>query len=191
MDQAPITELLHAWKAGDRTAGDRLIELTYQELRRMASNAWRREASGGTLEPTALVHELYLRLFSQANVDYQDRVHFFAVAARQLRRLLIGAARARKAEKRQGERVRVTLLDADQGVPAAEMELLDLEQALEELEALDERCARVVELRYLAGLTEPEAAEVLGVSPATAKRDWQFARSWLMARLSGTGPATN
>lgn len=157
----------------------------------MASHAWRRENPGGTLAPTALVNELYLRLFPDGGVDWQDRAHFFAVAARQLRRLLIDAARARRADKREGERVQVTLLEADQPVSQAEVELLDLERALEELEALDERCARVVELRYLAGLTEPEAAEALGISMATLKRDWQFARAWLMSRLDGAGSATN
>jgi RNA polymerase sigma-70 factor, ECF subfamily len=186
LENAPITEMLQACKAGDATARERLIELTYQELRQLARNLWRREAPGGTLAPTALVHEAYLRLFPKdAVVDWQDRVHFFAVAARQLRRLLIDAARARLAEKRDGDRVRVTLAEGDRAVPAGEVELLDLDRALEELEALDERCARVVELRYLAGLSEAEAAAALEISEATLKRDWQFAKAWLKTRLGG------
>jgi RNA polymerase sigma factor (TIGR02999 family) len=186
LPDSPITALLHAWKRGDSASGERLIELTYQELRRIAAGLYRREAPDATLQPTALVHEVYLRLFPEAGVDWQDRAHFYAVAARQLRRALIDSARARHAEKREGDRVRVTLLDHDRAADPMDVEWLDLDRALEELEALDARCARVVELRYFAGLSEPEAAEAIGVSLATLKRDWQFARAWLMSRLGST-----
>ncbi|MBS1826773.1 MAG: sigma-70 family RNA polymerase sigma factor [Acidobacteria bacterium] len=182
--EEPLTALLLRWRSGDSSAGAELFALTYDNLRRLASQYMKSEAPGHTLQPTALVHELYLRLTAGNAVEWKDRAHFFGVAARQLRLLLIDYARARTAESRGGGQVIVALDEAlDAGI-AKEQALLDLEEALQRLEKVDPRIAQLIELRFFAGLTMEEAAEVLNVSLATTKRDWAFARAWLLRALT-------
>lgn len=183
MDGSEITTLLIDWGKGNETARDRLVALVYDELRRMAASSLRNERPGHTLQATALVHELYFRVFGGQPLAFNDRKHFFAVAAGQLRRILVDHARAMHADKRLGDRRRVPLDDAGSvaGTPAEDVVAVD--EALEDLARLDLRCAEIVELRFFAGMTEKEAADVLGVSVATLKRDWEFARAWLLERL--------
>ena len=182
-DPRQLTTLLIDWRRGDSQASERLLSLVYQELRRIAARHLRMERAGHILQPTALVHELYLRLFAGEPVDYSDRTHFFAVAARQLRRILIDHARGVHTEKRGHGHIEVSLADIDAPAKAISEDLIAVNEALDELEKLDSRCAQAVELRFFAGLTEEEAAQVLGVSKATIKRDWDFARAWLHSRL--------
>ena len=177
-----ITELIRLWGQGDRDAADRLFPMVYDELRRIAERYFRAEGPGHTLQPTALVHDLYIKLTRQ-DTQFRDRRHFYAVAARQMRHLLIDHARAANAAKRGGALARVELLQDPAGPAGAGFEALALHEALEALEKLDARVAAAVELRYFAGLTEKEAAEALDVSVATFKRDWVFAQAWLRARL--------
>jgi len=178
-----LTQALADWRNGDQEAGNRLFAAAYQELRRLAAWQLQRERPGHTLQATALVNELYLKLFGGAPVDWQDRAHFFAVAAQQIRRLLVDYARAGLAEKRGGGRAKLSLTEV-QGLAAPnEQSLLDLDAALSRLETLDSRAARIVELRYFGGATEQEAAEAVGISVATVKRDWDFARTWLISQL--------
>jgi RNA polymerase sigma factor (TIGR02999 family) len=176
--------LLHRWRDGDKEAGNQLIAVLYPDLRRLAAHYLRQERPGNTLQPTALVHELYLKLFSGEPIQWQDRAHFLALAAQQLRRVIIDNARVRRAEKRAGDRVRVPLSEANAAVPTNE-DLLALDQELNKLETLHARSGRVVELRFFGGLREEEIAEALGISVATVKRDWEFARAWLLSRLGG------
>ncbi|MFN7934679.1 MAG: sigma-70 family RNA polymerase sigma factor [Bryobacteraceae bacterium] len=182
--EEPLTALLLRWRSGDSSAGAELFALTYDNLRRLASQYMKSEAPGHTLQPTALVHELYLRLTAGNAVEWKDRAHFFGVAARQLRLMLIDYARARTAESRGGGHVVVALDEAlDAGI-AKEQALLDLEEALVRLEKVDPRVAQLIELRFFAGLTMEESAEVLSISLATVKRDWAFARAWLLRALT-------
>lgn len=181
---ASVTQMLAEWRNGNQDAGQQLFEATYQELRRLAAWHLRQERPGHTLQPTALVNELYLKLFSTEPVDWRNRAHFFAVAAQQMRRLLIDYARARHADKREGDRSRVSLIEIEGLAAPQDEDLLALDLALSRLETLEPRAARVVELRFFGGLTEKEAAEVLSVSVATLKRDWTFARAWLIKELS-------
>jgi RNA polymerase sigma factor (TIGR02999 family) len=177
-----VTRLLVAWSEGDQAARDRLIPVVYDELRRRAAGHLRRERRGHTLRPTDLVHETYLRLSAQ-NSRWQNREQFFAVATRLMRRILVDHARRRAAAKRGGG-LRVTL--AAEGVAGSDRDspdLLDLDAALDELAALDERQVRLVELRYFAGMSIAEAARVLGLSPATVSREWALAKAWLYRRL--------
>jgi RNA polymerase sigma factor (TIGR02999 family) len=183
-DAPTITGWLVEWRQGSREAGDRLFAASYQELRHLAAWHLRKERPGHTLQPTALVHELYVRLFAGEPVEWQNRAHFFAVAARQLRRLLIEHARARLAEKRGGGHVRLSLSEVGGLAAHREEDLIELDEALNRLEELDPRSARVVELRFFGGLTEQEAAEAIGISVATLKRDWDFARAWLLSQLA-------
>ena len=176
-----VTRLLQAWNDGDAAAGERLIPLIYAELRRRAAGHLRRERPGHTLRPTDLVHETYLRLRAQ-NAAWQNREQLFAVASRLMRRILVDHARMRAAAKRGGG-VRVTLSEDRAGPAAVEPDVLDVDAALEELAALDERQARLVELRFFGGLDILEAARTLGVSVATANRDWAMAKAWLFRRL--------
>ena len=156
------------------------------QLQQLAARFLHRERPDHTLEPNALVNELYLRLLGAAPVSYQDRAHFFAIAAKTMRRILIDHARARAAGKRGGVQQRVSLSGVDGWSPVVQNEdVLLLDQALTKLEKADPRAARVVELRFFGGFSEEEAAEVLGVAPITVKRDWKVARAWLIARLRG------
>lgn len=182
---APITQLLIAWSDGRREALEDLVPLVYEDLRRMAAGYMQRESAGHALQPTALVHEAYVRLVDQRQVKWRNRAHFFGVAAGMMRRILVDQARLRRAEKRGGRWERVTLSGID--VPAntpPEIDVLALHEALERLAAFDPRQERIVELRYFGGLTIEEAAEVLGISEATVVREWTIAQAWLRAELS-------
>jgi RNA polymerase sigma factor (TIGR02999 family) len=179
-----VTALLLDWSRGDRVALDRLLPLVYAELRRMAARQLRGERVGHTLQPTALVHEVYLRIVDQRQVDWQNRAHFFGVAAQVMRRILVDHARRHKAGKRGAGAPCVSIDDA-QEIPASnEMPILALDHALARLQKVDPERARVVELRAFGGLTIEEAAQVLEVSPSTAKRDWRTAKAWLIRELA-------
>ena len=178
-----ITTLLQRWAEGDPGAGDLAIERVYAELRRLAGHYLKQESTGQTLQPTALVHEVYMRLHEGEPVAWNDRKHFFVVAAQQMRRILVDHARARHADKRGGDGLRVELRDFHAASLPRDADLLALDEALAQLASLDARAASIVELRYFGGFTEPETAELLGISVATLKRDWEFARSWLLTRL--------
>lgn len=178
-----ITQLLQSWRAGDAAAGEQLAPLVYDELHRVASRLFRSERHGHTLQPTALVNEAYTRLVS-VNVDWRDRAHFFALAARMMRRLLVNHATARDAAKRGGASHRVTLEEtAAVGIDRDE-ELLSLDAALGELGELDPRKLEIIELHFFGGLTFGEMALVTGLSPSTLDRDMRLARAWLKDRLS-------
>jgi RNA polymerase sigma factor (TIGR02999 family) len=179
-----ITELLMAWNQGDQAAHDRLAPIVYEELRRLARGYLRRERPGHTLQPTALVHEAFLRLIDQSQVNWQNRAHFFGIAARLMRQILINHAEARRAAKRGGEAERISLNDVDQFTVEQGLDLAALNEALEKLEQIDPPQSRIVELRYFSGLTIEEIAEVMGISPATVKREWSTARAWLRRELS-------
>jgi RNA polymerase sigma factor (TIGR02999 family) len=185
-----VTRLLHDLQEGDEGAGERLAALVYAELREVAARHLRAERPDHTLTPTALVHEAYLRLAGQQETAWQSRAHFFAMAARAMRRILVDHARARRAAKRSGGE-RVPLDDASDVIAGADdaqaraIDLVALDDALARLTALDPRQARVVELRYFAGLEIEEVAELLGVSGMTVKRDWRLARAWLFRELGG------
>lgn len=183
-DSHHSTELLHAWRGGDKAAADDLMNNAYEELRKVAAPHMQLERREHTLQATALVHELYVRLFASERIDWQDRAHFFAVAARQLRRILVNHARDRRAGKRGGGAIRLSLADADMAVKPIDHDLLAIDESLHRLEQLDPRSARVVELRYFAGLLEKEAAAVLRISIATLKREWEFARASLLTELT-------
>jgi RNA polymerase sigma factor (TIGR02999 family) len=179
-----VTQLLHAWGAGAAGASDALVPLVYAELRRQARRALRREGEGHTLQPTALVHEAWLRLDGQHDARWESRSQFLAVAAQMMRRVLVDHARTRHALKRGGGGTHVTLGHAEQAVAAADqVDVLALDDALARLAVLDPRKARLVELRYFAGLSIPEAAAALGVSLATVGREWAVARMWLRREL--------
>ena len=182
-----VTVLLHALRQGDRGAGDKLFPLVYSELHRLARAYMRRERPNHTLQPTALINEAYMRL-AQASVDWQNRAHFIGVAATAMRRILVDHARAHMAAVRGGEFQQVEWTEA-LGLPAERSEeLIALDEALHQLEKLDARQAKLIELRYIGGLSFEEAADVLEISPRTAKRDWAMARLWLfrvMKRKNG------
>jgi RNA polymerase sigma factor (TIGR02999 family) len=183
-DSAEIVQLLEAWRAGDRTAYDRLFPLVYTELRRLASAKLRRETAGHSLQPTLLVHEVYMRM-AGAGIGVQDRTHFLSIAARVMRRILVDVARLRRAQKRGGGEVRVSL-SGDVAAPASDpVDVLTLNTALLRLQDLDPRQADVVELSYFGGLTHPEIGAMLGISPATVDRDLRHARAWLKRELTG------
>jgi RNA polymerase sigma factor (TIGR02999 family) len=182
-----VTGLLAAAREGDRDAADRLMQALYQDLRRKAAAFLRRERPGHTLQPTALVHETYLRLVDQDRVAWKNRAHFLGVAAQMMRRILVDHARNRRAGKRGGGAVRVTLDEALARSTPREIDLVALDEALDALAAVDAELARVVDLRAFGGLTVEETAEVLQVSPATVKRHWSFASAWLRSRMAGQG----
>jgi RNA polymerase sigma factor (TIGR02999 family) len=177
------TELLRLWRGGDVSARDRLVERVYDELRALARRALARENGPRTIEATALVHEAYLRLLGDSHVEIQDRGHFFAVAARVMRNILVDHARARNAQRRGGG-VRPVELADQTGTGGPDIDLLSLDEALARLEAVDRRKCQVVEMKFFAGLTEQEIASVLGVGRATVERDWAFARSWLQMQMA-------
>lgn len=179
-----LTGLLARWREGEPQAAEELWTRTNDELRRLAAHYMRNERRDHTLQATALVNEVYLRFFSARPITLQDRAHFFALAGRQIRQILLNYARDRQAAKRGGRRVRLSLSELNGLGQPMEPQVLDVELALQKLEQLDARAARTVELRFFSGLTEAEASEVLGVSIATLKRDWEFARVWLLRELS-------
>jgi RNA polymerase sigma factor (TIGR02999 family) len=183
---AEVTRLLRAWQDGDSKAFEELIPLVYDELRHIARMHMRRERAGLTLQATALANEAYLRLVDAKKMHWRDRAHFFAMASRVMRRVLVDAARARHAEKRGGASPKVTLVEA-LAVPSPEntVDLVALDEALESLAAANPRKAQIVELRYFGGLTVEETAAVLKISTDTVARDWRFAKSWLKRELSG------
>jgi RNA polymerase sigma factor (TIGR02999 family) len=181
-----ITQLLVAWGDGRQAALDELVPLVYEDLRRVAAAYMRREDVDHSLQPTALVHEAYVRLIDQRQVKWRNRAHFFAVAAGLMRRILVDHARARRANKRGGGIERVTLVgDEVAAAGPREIDVLALHESLERLAVFDPRKERIVELRYFGGLTIAEAAEVVGISEATVVREWTIAQAWLRADLSG------
>jgi RNA polymerase sigma factor (TIGR02999 family) len=181
-----VTELLHAWSAGDVAARDRLIPLVYQELRRRAAAQMRRERPGHTLQPTALVHETYLRLIDQARAGWQDRAQFFRIASEIMRRILVDRARAHRTTKRSGRWSRVSLDETVAVSAGTDVEILDLDRALTRLAAFDLRKSQVAEFRFFSGLSLEETADALALSRATVERDWLSARAWLFRELSGS-----
>jgi RNA polymerase sigma factor (TIGR02999 family) len=178
-----ITALLHACDAGQPAAMDRLVEVAYPELRRIARRHCGREGNSSTLQCTAVVHEAWLRLVQGQHVDFKDRTHFFAFASRLMRTILIDHARARKSRKRGGGITCFTLIDTDAVTNPPEVEILDLNAALEELEKRDPMQGHIVELRYFSGLSIPETAEAVGASESTVKREWIVAKTWIRRRL--------
>jgi RNA polymerase sigma-70 factor (ECF subfamily) len=181
-----VSGLLHAWQGGDLEARDRLMAVVYQELRRRAAAHLRRERLGETLQPTALVHEAYLRLVKQDRTVWQNRGHFFGVASHMMRRIIVDRARARNMAKRSGRWARITLGDEMAQVEAREIDALDLDRALSDLATFDARKSQIAELRFFGGLSLEETGHVCGVSLATVEREWQAARAWLYARLKPT-----
>jgi RNA polymerase sigma-70 factor (ECF subfamily) len=184
-----LTQLLINWRNGDKAALDQMTPALYEELRRLARFFLANERPDHTLQPTALVHEAYIRLIRQHAVDWRNRAHFLGVAATMMRRILINHAQARLAAKRQGQAQAVALDDALGVFTTSTIDVLELNQVLEQLTDLDPQQGRVVELRYFGGLTIEETAEVLGISPATVKREWSIARLWLLQKIEGTPPA--
>jgi RNA polymerase sigma factor (TIGR02999 family) len=184
VESAEVTGLLKAWSSGDQAALDRLASVVYQELRRMARRYMRNERPGITLQTTALVNEVYLRLVDVKNVDWQHRAQFFAISAQMMRRILVDAARARRSGKRGGGAIKVNDDETAVLSPQPEASVLALDEALEAFSQVAPRQAKVVELRYFGGLNEEEIAEVLKTSSRTVRRDWDFAKSWLMRELN-------
>lgn len=178
-----VTQLLANWSQGNLEAREALMPLVYNELRRLAGSYLRRERSDHTLQPTALVHEAYLRLVEQDNVNWQNRHHFFGAAANLMRRILVDHARAHRAEKRGSGLPKVAITEAIAMSREQPAELLALDESLAHLSSVDPQQGRIVELRVFAGLTVEETAEVLGVSPATVKRDWAVAKAWLLRQI--------
>lgn len=179
-----VTALLQAWTGGDLSARDELMTVVYAELRRRAASRLRRERADHLLQPTALVHEAYLRLIDQRRTVWQNRAHFFAVASELMRRILVDQARGRKMAKRSGRWHRLDLTDADLRSHPRDVDLLDLDAALTRLATFDPRHAQIAELRFFGGLSLEETAHVVGRSVATVERDWQAARAWLFSQLA-------
>lgn len=178
-DPGEVTQLLAKIRAGQRDAESRLISLVYAELRRLAAHYLRGERNDHTLQPTALVHEAYIRLAAMQEMDWQSRSHFFATAATVMRRILVDHARAQQASKREGFRDAISLDEALVVSPGRSAQLIALDDALDKLAKLDARRSKIVELRFFGGLNEEETGEVLGVSARTVKRDWRVAKAWL------------
>ena len=180
---AAITELLRAWSGGDGAALDQLADEVYNELRRMARRYMKNERQTNTLQTTALVHEVYLRLVDVTKVEWQERAQFFGMAAQMMRRILVDAARKRGAHKRGGTAAKVNLEETALLSPTPDRSILALDEALTAFSQLAPRQAKVVELRYFGGLTEEEIVAALTISPRTVRRDWDFAKAWLMREL--------
>jgi len=180
-----VTELLLAWSEGDQGALDRLMPLVYGELRRLAQSYMRRERPDHTLQTTALIHEAYIRLIDAKNARLENRAHFFAVASRLMRQILVDFARSRNYQKRGGGAHQVSLDESMVIGQPRDEDLIALDEALDALAEFDERKSRVVEMRFFGGLTESETSEALKVSPETVRRDWRLAKSWLLLKLSG------
>lgn len=185
-----ISRLLQAWRDGSGEALEDLLPLVYNELHRQAHRFLRRERRGHTLQTTALIHEAYLRLIKQKHISWQNREHFFAISANLMRQILVNYANARNREKRVGSAEHVALNDSILiAERTGDVDLLALDEALNRLAAMDEQQARIVELRYFGGLTIEETSSVMGIAPATIKRDWQLTRTWLYRELSGKNEA--
>ena len=187
-----ITQVLERIQNGEPSAAEALLPLVYDELRKLAGQKMAQEKPGQTLQPTALVHEAYIRLVNQKRVAWQNRAHFFGIAARMMRRILVDHARRKRASKRDAERLCILEKPTEELSAVDAPDLLSLHSALEALERLDPRQARIVELRFFAGLTVEETAEVAHTSTATVKREWRTARAWLRREIggrSGTAPA--
>jgi len=180
-----VTQLLRAWSVGDQEALDRLVPLVYDELYRTAHRYMSREQTGHTLQTTALVNEVYVRLVDSRETNWQDRAHFFAVAARLMRHVLVDYARSRRSRKRGGDWRHVTFDEAHAPLLKPRVDLVALDEALNALKSIDKRKSDVVELRYFGGLNVEQTAEVLKVSPETVKRDWRLAKVWLLKQISG------
>lgn len=185
LESVEITRLLKAWSAGDASALEKLTPRVYAELRRMAGKYMRNERAGNTLQATALVNEVYLRLVDAANVAWQDRAHFFAVSATMMRRILVDRARAKGSVKRGGPQPKINLDDAPEVTSGKrDREIVAIDEALQELAQMDPRKAKVIELRFFGGLSVEETAEVLKLSPQSVMRDWKLARAWLQRELA-------
>jgi RNA polymerase sigma factor (TIGR02999 family) len=180
-----VTQVLTELRAGDATARTRLVELVYSQLRALARSFMRRQPEAHTLEPTALVHEAFLRLIGDEHVQWNDRAHFFAACGEVMRHILADHARRQRAAKRGGAVRQITLHNTFGATPDTSIDIIALDDALATLASLNKRHARIVECRFFAGMTVPEVAEVLGVSARTVDSDWAMARAWLSARLSG------
>ncbi len=179
-----VTTLLLDWSRGDKAALDQIVPIVYDELRRQAARFLRREQAGHTLQTTALIHEAYIRLVDQRNVKWQNRAHFFGIAAQLMRRILVDHARTKKRAKRGGSGIRVSMTDATLVTKGRDLDAVALDEALDKLAVLDPQQARVVELRFFSGLTVEETAEVLSISAATVKRDWSMAKAWLHREIT-------
>jgi RNA polymerase sigma-70 factor, ECF subfamily len=185
-EQSTVTQLLRKAQSGDKESLDALLPVIYDELRRVAANQLQRERGDHTLQATALVHETYLRLIEQKNVDWRNRAHFFSIAAEMMRRILVNYAVQRNAQKRGQGAALISLDDANNFAPETDtddFDLVALDDALKKLAALDATAARIVELRFFGGLTIEETAEVLDVSESTVKREWKTAKAWLKTRI--------
>lgn len=182
--QHDVTRILHEWTDGDERAPERLMPFVYDELRRLARSFLARERAAHTLQPTALVHEAYVRLVDQRSVNWQNRAHFYGIAASMMRRVLIDHARAHATEKRGGAAVHLSLDDVQVPIEQRAASLVELNEALEKLAEFDERKCKIVEMRFFGGLKDEEIAEFLGVTTRTVLRDWKKARLWLYRELS-------
>ena len=182
--QDEVTSLLTAWGKGDQNALNELMPLVYNELHRMARRAWSSQ-QGVTLQPTALINEAYLKLAGTGNTSFQDRGHFFAVACTAMRQILVNHAKSRNTGKRGSGQVAVSLDDVQPAIKQEAAEVVALHEALERLQAIDERKGKIVEMRYFGGLSIEETADALGVSVITVNRDWRLARTWLIREMSG------
>jgi RNA polymerase sigma-70 factor, ECF subfamily len=187
-DSSHVTALLNGWRDGDEEAGRQLVEVVYRELRRVASGYLRHEHNAVTLQPTALVNELCVNLLSGPPVSCENRLHFLHLAARQMRRIIVDHVRRNTGLKRGGNQAPLSLDEARDHAVVLDDRIADVNESLTRLEELDSRAAAVVEMRFFGGLTEQEIADVLLVSTTTVKRDWEFARSWLLAQLSPAAP---
>jgi len=178
-----ISRILSDWNSGNRESADTLLTLVYRELRKIAEQYMKKERAEHTLQPTALVHEAYMRLIDISDIDWQSRAHFFAVSSNVMRNILVDYARARVTEKRGGGAQRISLDDATGLTDEKEVDVLAVDEALKQLSEFDERQSRIIELRFFGGLTIDETAHVLEISPATVKREWVLARTWLFREL--------
>ncbi len=189
-EDADLTSMLNAWKGGDQDALDRLVALVYPELRRIARGQIARRRTGDSLGSVGLANEAYLKLARAGAIACENRVHFLALCAQVMRRILVDHARERDSAKRGGGVTKLQIDEALLAAPGHDVGLLDLDRALDALARIDPRKSRLVELRYFGGLTIDQAAEILQISPGTAKRDWLLAKAWLLAELSGSEPMT-
>lgn len=187
LPQHQVTIYLREYQSGNREVLDELFPLVYEELRKLAANRLRGERDDHTLQPTALVHEAYLRLIEQHTQNWQNRAHFFGLAAEMMRRILINYANNRNAEKRFGNQTRIALDELVTFSEQRDVNLIQLDEVLKELAGFDEKQARIVELKFFGGLTNEEIAEVLGVSDSTVKREWRIAKAWLSERMKAEG----